>query len=96
MWYSDPASQPVWRDGVASVEIERDAFPRVWVEQPERGPSIRFEELEVDAPHLYVLNLTSEGAFTGRYTARFEEIADGRTRGTFTESVTSTTPPSPH
>ena len=90
--YSDPASQPVWRDGVASVEIERDAFPRTWVEQPKRGPSIRFKEVEMDAPHLYVLDLTSEGAFTGRYTARFEEVAEGRTHGTFTESAKLTSP----
>ena len=90
--YSDPASQPDWRAGVASVTMERDTFPRAWTERPERGPAIRFEEVEVEAPHLYVLDLISEGAFTGRYTARFEEIAGGRTRGTFTESVTPLNP----
>ena len=90
--YSDPASQPAWRAGVASVEVERDTFPRTWIEWPERGPAIRFGEIEVEAPHLYVLDLASDGAFTGRYIARFEEIAGGRTRGTFTESVTLLNP----
>ena len=90
--YSDPASQPAWRAGVASVDMERDAFPRAWTERPVRGPAIRFEEVEVEAPHQYVLAFASEGTFTGRYTVRFEEIAGGRTRGTFTESVTLLNP----
>ena len=90
--YSDPASQPAWRDAVASVEMKKDSFPRAWVERPRRGPAIRFEEVEVTAPALYVLDLAAQGAFAGRYAARFEELADGRTRGTFTESVTLLNP----
>lgn len=90
--YADPASQPSWRDGVASVDLTADTFPRAWVEHLRRGPAIHFEEVEAIPSRLYRLRTSAPGRFRGTYDARFEAVGGGRTRGTFTEQITTEGP----
>ena len=86
--YTDFSSQPDWRDEVASVEF-KDGSQSAWIERLKQGGiEIHLEVIESTPPNRLVLRTYSPNNFEGEYTAIFEETESG-TKGTFTESSTS-------
>lgn len=86
--YTEPESQPEWRQDVGTVSVSDDG--QSWTETlAGGGMTIHFEIVEETSPHRFVLRTSSPGSFQGRYTATFKESGSG-TIGTFTEQATAT------
>ena len=87
--YTDVASQPGWRDEIATISF-KDESKSAWVETLRSGGiEIHLSILESHAPNKLILKTASPGSFEGEYIALFEATEDG-TKGTFTEVSTAT------
>mgnify|MGYP001810702174 CR=1 FL=1 len=83
---ADPA-QP-WRTDLQRVEV-RDRSS--WVEVPSHGAPVSFRRTVADEGRRFAVSFSGEG-FHGTWDGRFEPAAPGRSRLTFTESVTVPSP----
>lgn len=87
--YTDFASQPDWRDEIASISFSIEN--KAWVEKLKTGNvEIHIEVMEMITPTKLVFNTSSPNSFTGKYIAEFKATENG-TVGTFTESAVTTT-----
>ncbi len=85
--YTEPGSQPEWRQDVGAVSVSDDG--QSWTEVlAGSAMTIHFEILEKTSPHRFVLRISSPGSFEGLYTATFAETESG-TVGAFTEEATA-------
>lgn len=85
--FTDPASQADWRSDIQRVEMIAGPGRRQWVEYPQNGPAIEFTEIYAEPLKMYALEMKADGAFTGQYTAEFQEQDDTSTIGYFSETV---------
>ena len=85
--FTDPGSQASWRDDIKSVDVISATGERKWVEHPQYGPSIQFTETMREQYRRLSIKMDAENAFTGQYTAEFEERDGGRTMAYISESV---------
>lgn len=89
-WF-DLAGQPKWRAGLASVKVLESSPGRErWVEQPHRGPAIRFETARRMEGVEWTLAFS--GPAEGRWTGRLEPLPNGRTRLHVEETSTVANP----
>ena len=89
--YTDFATQAEWRDEIRAITMTSAPGEAVtWEETYKNGPVISFRLVNAQkSAHRLELALQSGQAFSGSYIAEFEDLGDGRTRGTFTESQTT-------
>lgn len=83
---TDVARQPEWRDGLASIEVDRDG----WVETTTRGEVIRFAWAERE-PLKLALTFRSDAGYHGAWQADLQPQASG-TRVTVVERATIDNP----
>ena len=88
--YTDIRSQPEWRSELSAIRITSEGErPETWVEVNRRGPEVSFSVIAWESPTRLELETSAANYFTGSYVAEFEDLGEGKTRGTFTESVTT-------
>ena len=90
---TDLKGQVKWRSDVKEIQIisgTKDG--EVWVEQPMKGPSIKFRTKEKIENQLWVMEIIDNPTFSGKWVGTFEALGDNRTKVVFTESPTIPNP----
>lgn len=89
----DPASFPQWLPGVDAVEMLPDKDGRRAFRQKQGRNSFVLEETVKHPPTLVTRTITDDnGPFSGSWEHRLEDLGDGRTRITVTETGTIKSP----
>ena len=90
---TDLKGQERWRSDVKVIKIiSNENGNEVWIEIPQKGPSIKFRTVEKIENKSWTMEIIDNPSFTGKWVGTFEAVDKNTTKVVFTESPLITNP----